>query len=367
MISIDNEKSLKKVNCQFCYSSTMEEAFSFHVMSRPDIHPICSGWVMHIHDNLPEKLRDEIDECGREYGFWLYVLDILGSIVEERANYECDLPLIREKIFAMPDMQFVYYILGLCETRLQVSMDLFAEWYPDEDVCRTELQKRGYSCMQMDNALAILRDVEGFKRKLVRILEEYWEVAFSREWSSIRDYVQDIIYHEQLSLSHMSLMEYLSQFHNQLKIRDGKLILDLKSELSIRLEDIEYLYVTPSIFGDDHLHGNISGNYVNITLNLNYRALQLNRAVPDAYFQMLRVLSDESRFKVLKVLWNGEATTKEISDILRLSPSTISIHLKLLKEADLVTSKKVKKYVYYRIKKDRLLTLQEETLNYLQY
>ncbi len=90
-----------------------------------------------------------------------------------------------------------------------------------------------------------------------------------------------------------------------------------------------------------------------MNLNLNYRALQVSKPIPDSYFQLMRVLSDESRFKILKVLWNGEATTKEISDILRLSPSTISLHLKMLREADLVTSSKIKKFVYYRLKKDK--------------
>lgn len=367
MFVIDNEKSLKKVKCQFCYSSSMEEVFSLHVMADPEHHPTCGEWVMHIHDGLPEKLRQEIDEFGAKFGKWLYVLDLLGLVLDECANYQCDLSLISEKILVLPALDFLYYVLGLCETRLDISKATFAEWYPDEKKCCAELEKRNYDLMEMESVIYMIDHVGAMKRKIIEILQGYWDAAFSREWGSISEYVKDIIYHEQLSLSHMSLMEYLTQFHAQLKIRDGLLIFDRHPVLSIPLQDIETLYITPSIFGDSHLHGNVSEGLVNITLNLNYRALQISRPIPDSYFQTLRALSDESRFKILKVLWNGDATTKEISEIMRLSPSTISIHLKVLKEADLVDCRKVKKFVYYRIKKENLLTLQDLMLNYLKY
>jgi len=323
MISINNEKNLKHIKCQFCYSSTMEELMSFHVMAEAELHPICGDWAMHMLHGLPEKLQEEILYFGEHFAHWYYVLDLFGIVVEENANYQCDLEFMTDRVLHMPLMEFAYYLLGLAVTDLNVSMEEFSGWYQDPEECRRQLEERAYSLMELEDAMYIVSCTDELRTRLLRIIREYWDAAFSKEWDSISSYVKDIIYYEEMSLSHSTLLEYLSQFHSQLKVEGGYLIFNKTPKLMIEVGRIESLVITPSIFGDSHLHGSIYGDRVNMTMNLNYRALQVSRPVPDAYFQLLRALSDESRFRILKVLWNGDATTKEISDILRLSPSTI--------------------------------------------
>lgn len=57
--------------------------------------------------------------------------------------------------------------------------------------------------------------------------------------------------------------------------------------------------------------------------------------------------NDEIRLKILKILWNGQATTQSLAEILHLLPSAVSLHLKQLKEASLVNCYKEGKFVYY--------------------
>ena len=340
---------------------------SFHVMAEPELHPTCGDFAMHIHDLLPKSLQDEIDYLGHNFCHWYYILDLFGTLIDESANYQCDFSRMAEKIMLVPMVEFAYYTLGLIVHDLDISLQTFSSWYPDEARCREELAARGYGLMDMDMVAYVLNHGGELKNRLIQVIKDYWDCAFSKEWDVISNYVKDIIVHEEMSLSHTTLLEYLKQFHSQLKIDGGLLVFDKKPLLTAVINEIESLTITPTIFGDNHLHGGVYESRVNLNLNLNYRALQISRPIPDSYFQLLRVLSDESRFKILKVLWNGDATTKDISDILRLSPSTISLHLKMLKEADLVTSSKFKKFVYYRLKKDKLLTLQDQMLNYLKY
>ncbi len=367
MFLINNENALKNVKCHFCYSAAMEEIMSLHVMAEPELHPICGNFVMHIHDELPQNLQEEIDSFGERFAKWYYVLDVAGYLLNSEEDSLCDLPVIIEQILEMPLIEFAYYMIGLSVSGLKISKKEFESWYPDVQRCLNELEERQYDLVKTETVVSILTQAEEVKQQLVHILQEYWDTAFGKEWEAISEYVKDIISHEEIALSHTTLSEYLAQFHSQLKMEDGCLVFDKTPRLVIEISKIESLLITPSIFGDNHLHGNIYGSRVNMLLNLNYRALQIHRSVPDSFFRFLQVLGDESRFKILKVLWNGDATTKEISDILRLAPSTISLHLKLLKEVDLVTSSKVKKFVYYRLKKDKLLTLEEQLLNYLKY
>lgn len=367
MFSISNDKSFKNVKCQFCYSSTMEELMSFHVMAEPELHPVCGDFAMHLHDSLPDNLKAEIDDIGTRFAHWYFILDLIGYLVEEDANYQCDIEQVSEKLLVFPLMEFCYYILGLSVDALHISLEEFSGWYLDEQTCMEELKARNYDLMEMETVSYVLANAGELKKRLLKIIRESWDCCFSKEWENICHYVREIIAHEEMKLEHTTLSEYLSQFHSQLKLEDGMLIFDKTPKLQASLAQIEALTITPTIFGDSHLHGTIYGSRVNINLNLNYRALQISKAIPESYFQILRAISDESRFKILKVLWNGDATTKEISDILRLSPSTISLHLKQLKDADLVTSRKIKKFVYYQLKREQLLTIQDQLINYLKY
>ena len=367
MFSISNDKSLKNVKCQFCYSSTMEELMSFHVMAEPEQHPVCGDFAMHLHDALPEHLKAEIDDLGSRFAHWYYILDLFGLFVEEDANYQCDLEQMSEKLLLLPLMEFCYYMLGFSADFLHVSLEEFSEWYLEEAKCLEELKKRDYDLMEPETVCYILENAGELKKRILQVVREYWECCFSKEWDIIGRYVREVIEHEEMTLSHTTLTAYLNQFHSQLKIQDGSLIFDKEQRLQAPLAEIDALTITPTIFGDNHLHGTFYGARVNLNLNLNYRALQISKEIPESYFQTLRAISDESRFKILKVLWNGDATTKEISDILRLSPSTISLHLKLLKDADLVSSRKIKKFVYYQLKREQLLTIQDQLINYLKY
>lgn len=62
-----------------------------------------------------------------------------------------------------------------------------------------------------------------------------------------------------------------------------------------------------------------------------------------------KALSDPNRVRIIKMLQVRALCVCEITEILNLSPSTVSKHLSLLREADLIVSDKNKKWVNYRI------------------
>ena len=66
----------------------------------------------------------------------------------------------------------------------------------------------------------------------------------------------------------------------------------------------------------------------------------------------LKVLGDQTRLEVLDLLKNGEKTSKEIEDTLDKSQSTISQHLKILIDMELIDFEKKGNKNYYNIKYD---------------
>lgn len=64
---------------------------------------------------------------------------------------------------------------------------------------------------------------------------------------------------------------------------------------------------------------------------------------------IFKVLSDKQRRDILVMLKNGRMSAGEIAERLNITPAALSYHLRLLKQADLVTEYKSKNFIYYEI------------------
>ncbi|PDM40783.1 autorepressor SdpR family transcription factor [Geobacillus sp. LYN3] len=62
-----------------------------------------------------------------------------------------------------------------------------------------------------------------------------------------------------------------------------------------------------------------------------------------------KALADPTRRDILNLLKNRDLTAGEIADHFRISKPSISHHLNLLKQADLVHAEKEGQYIYYSI------------------
>jgi len=62
-----------------------------------------------------------------------------------------------------------------------------------------------------------------------------------------------------------------------------------------------------------------------------------------------KALSDPNRARTLMLLDRGELCLCQIIAVLRLAPSTVSKHLSVLRQAELVTSRKEGRWIYYRL------------------
>lgn len=63
----------------------------------------------------------------------------------------------------------------------------------------------------------------------------------------------------------------------------------------------------------------------------------------------LKALSDPTRRDILKLLKNGKMSAGEISDRFPVTDASISRHLSVLKEADLIRDKRDGKFIFYEL------------------
>lgn len=70
---------------------------------------------------------------------------------------------------------------------------------------------------------------------------------------------------------------------------------------------------------------------------------------------LFHAMSDETRLEIILRLLSGEKCVCDLTDALDAAQSRLSFHLKVLKDADLVTDRRDGRWMYY--------TLNPETLN----
>lgn len=70
--------------------------------------------------------------------------------------------------------------------------------------------------------------------------------------------------------------------------------------------------------------------------------------------QVFHALSDETRLGILARLTHGERCVCELTDELDAAQSRLSFHLKVLKDAGLVTDRRDGRWMYYTLNQDVL-------------
>ena len=67
------------------------------------------------------------------------------------------------------------------------------------------------------------------------------------------------------------------------------------------------------------------------------------------FISITKALADENRVRALMFLRGGELCVCQIIEMLGLAPSTVSKHMSVLHQADLVESRKDGRWVYYSL------------------
>lgn len=67
---------------------------------------------------------------------------------------------------------------------------------------------------------------------------------------------------------------------------------------------------------------------------------------------IFKALADENRIRILKLLQNGEKCACKMLDELNVTQPTLSHHMKILCDSDIVVGRKEGKWIYYSISSD---------------
>jgi ArsR family transcriptional regulator len=76
-----------------------------------------------------------------------------------------------------------------------------------------------------------------------------------------------------------------------------------------------------------------------------------------ALVQFTHALADETRWRVLQLVFEEALCVCELADILRMPQSSVSSHLQVIRKAGLLESERCEKWIYYRVAKQHRAVL----------
>jgi DNA-binding transcriptional ArsR family regulator len=87
-------------------------------------------------------------------------------------------------------------------------------------------------------------------------------------------------------------------------------------------------------------------------------------AMYDGLAKLLKALSNPFRLEIIEMLSQGEKSVEAIVQITNLNFANASQHLQVLKNNNIVKSRKEKQYVYYSLVNDEFLSLYQHVIKY---
>ena len=87
--------------------------------------------------------------------------------------------------------------------------------------------------------------------------------------------------------------------------------------------------------------------------------------VPNIIILGFHALSEPLRVKVLQILRSREICVCDLCDILNVSQSKLSFHLKNLKDANLVCARQEGRWIYYSLNQPQFALLQQHLAEYI--
>jgi len=81
------------------------------------------------------------------------------------------------------------------------------------------------------------------------------------------------------------------------------------------------------------------------------------RTTRDDTARLFHALSDPTRLRIVELLRHGERCVCDLTEAAAAAQSRLSFHLRVLKDAGLVSDRREGRWIYYEIRRDALDTL----------
>ena len=313
--------------------------------------------------------RYSLNKYGEAYAGWLLIMDLATYVSCQIYKKTGETNITFEQAFKamkrLDNTTFLYVFVG--GPAVGLSMDSVKQLMADPDEADPEVLATIGEYISEDNVKIFIRNIDTLRKDLEEKIAIYRTEVFQYVWNEINVSISKTIKTCEYECdSEESIEKYIANIHNQIRVSRGQIILQKDITYTYDIDEIERVHIFPSAFPGEELYMDKFDKELIIYYNLNLSQINKDTIVPANLPSAFKALGDDNRLKMLRILWDAPATTKYLAYVLQLAPSTVSAHLKILKQANLLSSKTIKKYVYYEADQKNIRDLSKRLNDYFK-
>ena len=332
------------------YSPLLECALSLHVLVAPKEHALLHAWMRHMRALRPD-LRRRI--LAFSFLFRWHIPDmLLPSSLVPGESFEWELSRLATH---PPDLLLEEFGRPLFDHGGRHDIRLY-----DDPIVRDTMLQRAAIYGESSRRLAalLLADPARFTQQVVSLLEEYWQVAFGREWRWVEPQLRRSVVESEWLLATSGIWAVLGKLprHCRANSAQGELTIDLPHTHTVEVSASSPLVLRPSVFVWPQLRVSCDQPWPTtlVYATPKQRREAQPRIPPGELLGALRALADDTRLRVLQLIAERPRSTQELVPLIGLSSAGLSKTLARLSEAGFITARREGYYVVYCLAPDRI-------------
>jgi DNA-binding transcriptional ArsR family regulator len=299
-------------------SPLAEAAFSLCVLVKPRQYSVHARWVRHCRRELPLELRREIRELAPLFAG--SIPGFLTATTPRSAGWGTELG----RVTSMPSAR----------------------------ACREVMvATRGHHDARTAAVRRLWRDApDAALQRLGAFLDRYWHAVFQAEWRRTLPLLDAEIERRRTAAAGTALGEGI------LTLGDGTIVAGPDClKLARRLRPGQQITLAPSAFLWPHVCVEPGPAWPTaVFYPLPERVGTSGLDADTALLATLRAIGDPTRLAILRLVIDRPRSTQELAELLSMSESAVSQHLRQLRSAGVVTSRRDGHYVLYVAWAERL-------------
>jgi len=341
---------------RFGYGPLLEAVFSLTVLVAPHRNPLHHPFIRRMRD-LPLPLRRELAALSF----------VLGAAPPGTA------PGLPNPLARFPTGTAQSFAEGLAVLRALPADTIAAEFADALAVAERA------PTAQIEPALRMARERPvAFVDRVCRLLEDYWDAAFAREWLRLEPLLADSV----ADAGQLALAGGLPAFVETLRPRvrghrdghglDVEVICSPKRDPAAngRHQHVavpDAFTFVPSAFAWPHIWVGVDPGWpLGMTFCPPFVARLARPRIPPAdLVAVLRACGDDLRLRVLRWIAERPRSTQELAPLVGITESALSKHLRQLTDAGVLQPRRDGHYVLYHLRPDRLEPLTDSLLDFL--
>jgi DNA-binding transcriptional ArsR family regulator len=336
----------------FAWSPLFEAVLSLKAINWPKREPMHLPWARRCRD-LPSDLLDEIHTLTRPWESFvpgIFEVGLLG-----------DSPTFADELaaFRALDDELIGFELSLGFGGMGCSWDdPSGSGIIEDPEYRTQVLEAADASGYGDLARVAFDDPARLRERIADLMERYWEEAFADEWERIRPRIETDVTDGARALVTRGIPGLTEELlpEGKWSADDTSIVVEKKYGGDVDVAERGGMLFVPTVYGWPNVLIELARPWP-VAIFFPIRAMREPDQVLTSDHEVadgLRALGDETRLQITRMVAEQPRSTKELAELLRLSDSAVSRHLRILAGAGVVEGERDGYFVLYRLKPDRI-------------